>query len=72
MSKPVYDILVVEEYTDRHNRPRTMFHRAGVAFPNGNGSIDCRVTQGMALNGSFIIMPRKERQEEADVRMQTG
>ena len=60
MTRCVYDIVVVEEYRDKQGRERTMFHRAGVAFSNSNGSIDCKLTPGMALTGNFVIQPRKE------------
>jgi hypothetical protein len=63
MQKTVYDIVVVEEFRDKQGRERTMFHRAGVAFSNNNGSIDCKLTPGMGLTGNFVIMPRKDRAE---------
>jgi hypothetical protein len=64
MQKTVYDIVVVEEYREKNTgRERTMFHRAGVAFSNKNGSIDCKITPGMGLTGNFVILPRKDRAE---------
>lgn len=61
MTKPVYDILVVEDFEDKQGRKRLAYHRAGVAFENGPGGMNCEVYPGIALTGRFVIFPQERK-----------
>lgn len=58
MKKTVYDILIAEEYRDKSGAEKVQYHRAGVAFENTRGGVNCEITPGMALTGRFVIFPR--------------
>lgn len=62
----VYDILIAEEYRDKTGAERVQYHRAGVAFENARGGMNCEITPGMALTGRFVIFPRQEKNARED------
>ena len=58
MTKTVYDIMIAEEFRDRQGNDKVQYHRAGVAFENSRGGLNCEITPGMALTGRFVIFPK--------------
>lgn len=57
-----WNIIVPEEYENKSTgEVKTQYHRVGVAFQNKQGGFNCKLPQGIALTGDFIILPRKER-----------
>ncbi len=60
MSKVVYDIMIAENFRDRDGKQRVQYHRAGVAFPNARGGLNCEIVPGMALTGRFVIFPKQD------------
>ncbi|MEX0956418.1 MAG: hypothetical protein WDZ83_14560 [Rhizobiaceae bacterium] len=63
MKKTVYDIMIAEDYTDKQGQAKVVFHRAGVAFDNARGGLNCEITPGMALHGRFVIFPKQARED---------
>lgn len=62
MERVVYDILIVEDFKDRSGTERVQYHRAGVAFLNTRGGLNCEIIPGMALTGRFVIFPKQDRE----------
>jgi hypothetical protein len=61
----VFNIIVPEEWEDKKTGElKTQYHRVGVAFQNKAGGFNCKVPNGLALTGEFIILPRKDRAED--------
>lgn len=56
--KPVYDIMIAEEYQDRSGAEKVQYYRVGVAFENSRGGMNCEIVPGMALTGRFVIFPK--------------
>lgn len=56
--KPVYDIMIAEEYKDRGGDEKVQYYRVGVAFENARGGFNCEIVSGMALTGRFVIFPK--------------
>jgi len=63
MKKPVYDILIAEGFEDRTGTERVQYHRAGVAFVNARGGLNCEIVPGMALTGRFVIFPQGDKEK---------
>ena len=63
MAKP-HNILVAREYTNANGEAKTEWMRVGVAFPNKKDGFNCKVAEGIALTGDFVILPRTERAED--------
>ncbi len=63
MAKP-HNILVARKYTNSNGEEKTDWCRVGVAFPNEKDGFSCTVTEGIALTGRFVILPRTEREDE--------
>lgn len=59
MKKPVYDIMIAEEFRSRDGADRVQYHRAGIAFENARGGLNCEIVPGMALTGRFVIFPKQ-------------
>ncbi|WP_025030866.1 hypothetical protein [Nitratireductor aquibiodomus] len=62
MKKPVYDIMIAEEYRSKEGKHRVQYHRAGVGFINARGGLNCEIVPGMALTGRFVIFPREDKE----------
>lgn len=62
MTKPIYDIMIAEEYRSKDGIDRVQYHRAGVAFINARGGLNCEIVPGMALTGRFVIFPREDKE----------
>jgi hypothetical protein len=56
--KPVYDVMIAEEYQDRSGAEKVQYYRVGVAFENSRGGLNCEIVPGMALTGRFVIFPK--------------
>ncbi|MBS7701667.1 hypothetical protein [Chelatococcus sp. YT9] len=63
MTKP-HNILVAREYTNSNGEVKTEWTRVGVAFPNKKDGFNCKVSEGLALTGDFVILPRTDRAED--------
>lgn len=63
-TKTVYDILIAEDFKDRRGRERVVYHRAGVAFENIRGGLNCEIVPGMALTGRFVIFPQDRNKSD--------
>jgi hypothetical protein len=61
MSKRIYDILIAEEFRSKDGKERVQYHRAGVAFINARGGLNCEIVPGMALTGRFVIFPQEDK-----------
>lgn len=59
-----HNILIAREYTNGNGEVKTEWLRLGVAFPNKQGGFNCKVAEGAALTGAFVILPRKDRAED--------
>jgi hypothetical protein len=62
--KIIYDIMVAEEFRSRDGTERVQYHRAGVAFLNARGGLNCELVPGMALTGRFVIFPQQEKNND--------
>lgn len=59
-NKVIYDIMVAEAFRSRDGKDRVQYHRAGVAFRNTRGGLNCEIVPGMALTGRFVIFPKQD------------
>ena len=66
MERAIYDILIVEDFKDRSGTDRVQYHRAGVAFQNVRGGLNCEIVPGMALTNRFVIFPRSPERSPGD------
>lgn len=60
MSKEVYDLLLIEEYTDKNSGEiKKRFHNVGTAFDNqdGNGQ-SIIIPAGISLSGRLVTKRR--------------
>ena len=64
MSKTPHNVLVARKYTNSNGEEKTEWLRVGVAFQNEKGGFNCEVTEGIALTGRFMILPRLDRAED--------
>tara|TARA_R110002049_G_scaffold175705_1_gene342985 strand:+ start:1364 stop:1567 length:204 start_codon:yes stop_codon:yes gene_type:complete len=67
MTKKVpHDLLIGEKYTDKPTgEEKTSWHKVGVAFALETGGFSCKVLDGLAVTGEFIIKERTAKDAEA-------
>ena len=75
----MYDMLMREDYKDRHGKRKHKHNKIGVAFDGKNGGVNCQPYPGIAIVGPFIIRERTEKpagdeggEPEAAVSVDTG
>lgn len=57
-----YDIVVPEEYEVKSTgEVKTAYYRVGAAWPTKNGGMSCKLPQGIAVTGEFLIFERKPK-----------
>lgn len=62
-SRQVYDIMIAEEFRSKDGKERVQYHRAGIAFDNVRGGLNCEIVPGMALSGRFVIFPKEDKEK---------
>ena len=59
----IYDVLIVEKYTDKSGEEQAKFYMAGTAFENRSGEgFNIEIPPGIAISGRVFLRPRKERE----------
>lgn len=60
----IFNIVVAESYTNKENENKTAYTTVGTAFYNkDSNSYSCKIKQGLALTGDFVLFERKPKEE---------
>lgn len=62
--KPTHNILHVEEFTNSNGEEKAFFTVIGKAWVKDNGTITCKIRDGLSVSGQFVMMPPKAKDDE--------
>lgn len=61
MTKQIFDIVLIRDYTDADNQQRSASTRVGTAFPNKNTGFSLLIEPGVSISGRVQLLPRTEK-----------
>ena len=65
MSK-IFNVNIIEEYTDKNGEVKKFWHKVGTAFPHKDGEgMNIEIIDGLSVSGKLVITERKAKDEPA-------
>ena len=66
MAKKTYNVLKPREYTTSNGEVKTHFVEVGAAWDIETGGMSIEIHDGIAVSGRFVVLPRKDKADDAD------
>lgn len=66
MARKTFNVLKPREYTDSNGEVKKHFIEIGAAWEIDSGGMSIELHEGLAVSGRFVILPRKDRNAEAE------